>query len=90
MRSSKTRVLLVDDHATLRGGLEALLGLEADLEVVGQASTGEEALDKVRLLRPYVVVISPSPNASTCFSCSGRNCSGISSSSGRPITSPAA
>lgn len=51
------RVLLVDDHAILRGGLEALLNLEVDIEVAGEASTGEEAITKVRLLRPDVVVM---------------------------------
>jgi two-component system response regulator NreC len=52
-----TRVVLVDDHAVLRGGLRALIDLEADLEVVGEASTGEEAFDRIRLLRPDVVVM---------------------------------
>ncbi|HEU4557547.1 MAG TPA: response regulator transcription factor, partial [Longimicrobium sp.] len=41
----------------LRSGLEALLGLEDDVQVVGHASTGEEAVDKTRLLRPDVVVM---------------------------------
>ncbi|HET8655584.1 MAG TPA: response regulator transcription factor [Longimicrobiaceae bacterium] len=51
------RVLLVDDHAVLRAGLEALLGLEPDLEVVGQASTGEEAVERVKAVRPDVVIM---------------------------------
>ena len=53
----KIRILLADDHPVLRSGLEALLGLEEGLEVVGQASTGEEAVEKTRLLRPAVVVM---------------------------------
>ena len=53
----KIRILLADDHPVLRSGLEALLGLEEGLEVVGQASTGEEAVEKARLLRPAVVVM---------------------------------
>jgi two-component system response regulator NreC len=53
----KIRVLLVDDHAVLRAGLEALLALEPDLEVVGKASTGEEALERVGAVRPDVVVM---------------------------------
>jgi two-component system response regulator NreC len=55
--SDKIRILLVDDHVVLRAGLEALLNLEPDLEVVGKASTGEEALERVRAVRPDVVVM---------------------------------
>jgi len=55
--SDKIRVLLVDDHAVLRAGLEALLGLEPDLEVVGKASTGEEAIERVGAVRPDVVIM---------------------------------
>jgi two-component system response regulator NreC len=55
--SDKIRVLLVDDHAVLRAGLEALLGLEPDLEVVGKASTGEEGVERVHAVRPDVVVM---------------------------------
>lgn len=51
------RVLLVDDHAILRGGLRALLNLEPDLEVVSEAGTGEEALEQVERLHPDVVVM---------------------------------
>ena len=39
-----TRVLLVDDHAMVRTGIATLLGVTDDLEVVGQASDGEEAV----------------------------------------------
>ena len=51
------RILLVDDHAILRAGLAALLALEADMEVVGEASTGEEAIERVSALQPDVVVM---------------------------------
>lgn len=51
------RILLVDDHPVLRSGLEALLDLEDGLQVVGQASTGEEGVEKARLVRPDVVVM---------------------------------
>jgi DNA-binding NarL/FixJ family response regulator len=51
------RVLLVDDHAVLRGGLKALLNLEADLDVAGEAATGEEAVDLARTLKPDVIVM---------------------------------
>jgi two-component system response regulator NreC len=55
--AEKIRILLADDHPILRSGLEALLALEEGMEVVGQASTGEEAVERTRLLRPDVVVM---------------------------------
>ena len=55
--SQMIRILLADDHPVLRSGLEALLALEEGLQVVGQASSGEEAVEKTRLLRPDVVVM---------------------------------
>jgi two-component system, NarL family, response regulator NreC len=51
------RILLVDDHAVLRAGLRALLDGERDLRVVGEAGTGEEALEQVERLEPDVVVM---------------------------------
>ncbi len=54
---SKIRILLADDHCILREGLRALLSLENDMEVVGEASDGREALAKVQDLRPDLVVM---------------------------------
>jgi DNA-binding NarL/FixJ family response regulator len=51
------RVVLVDDHAVVRSGLAQLLGGVDDIDVVGQAGTGEEALGVVRETRPDVVVM---------------------------------
>ncbi|OIH94025.1 MULTISPECIES: response regulator transcription factor [unclassified Curtobacterium] len=51
------RVLLVDDHALVRGGLRAVLATTDDCEVVGEAATGEEAVDRAADLRPDVVVM---------------------------------
>ncbi|CAN5773513.1 response regulator transcription factor [soil metagenome] len=51
------RILLTDDHLVLRAGLKALLEVEKDFRVVGEASTGEEALEKAKQLRPDVVVM---------------------------------
>jgi DNA-binding NarL/FixJ family response regulator len=54
---NKIRLLLVDDHALLRAGLRALLSLESDLEVAGEAGTGEEAVELAAHLRPDVVLM---------------------------------
>src|SRR3990172_1492027 len=55
--ATKIRILLVDDHKVLRSGLRALLNLEPDLEVVGEASNGREAIRLTETLRPDVVVM---------------------------------
>jgi len=51
------RILLVDDHTVVRRGLRLAFDLEDDLEVVGEAANGQEALAKVEELQPDVVVM---------------------------------
>ncbi|HLO87933.1 MAG TPA: response regulator transcription factor [Nostocaceae cyanobacterium] len=51
------KVLLVDDQSLIRQGLKALLELEADLEIVGEAENGEVAIDLVSDLQPDVVLM---------------------------------
>lgn len=51
------RVLLVDDHAVVRQGLQLFLGLDDHIEVVGEAANGQEALAEAERLRPDVVVM---------------------------------
>lgn len=51
------RVLIADDHAVVRQGIRAVLESVDDLEVVGEAATGEEALDLVGRVDPDVVVL---------------------------------
>ena len=53
----KTRILVVDDHRMYRDGLKALLALQSDMEVVGEAENGQEAIAKTRKLRPDVVLM---------------------------------
>jgi two-component system response regulator NreC len=55
--SKRIRILLADDHAVLRAGLRALLAAQGDLEVVGEASEGAEAIRLCQALRPDVVVM---------------------------------
>lgn len=51
------KVLLADDHAMFRSGIRALLEGETSMEVVGEAATGDEAVDKARKIRPDVLVM---------------------------------
>jgi DNA-binding NarL/FixJ family response regulator len=51
------RVLLADDQALFREGLRTLLSLHADLEIIGEAANGEEALRQAAALRPDVVLM---------------------------------
>jgi two-component system response regulator NreC len=53
----KIRVLVVDDHTIVRDGICALLGLAGDIEVVGEASNGIEAINAVRKLKPDVILM---------------------------------
>ncbi len=55
--ADKIRILLVDDHAILRAGLRAILGAEADIEVVDEAGDGNEAVAKAERLSPDVVLM---------------------------------
>jgi DNA-binding NarL/FixJ family response regulator len=54
---TKIRVLIADDHAILREGVRALLAATEDIEVVGQASDGREAIEACRRLDPDVVLM---------------------------------
>ena len=51
------RILTVDDHPLLREGIAALVNAEADMKLVAEASTGQEAVEKFRLHRPDVTLM---------------------------------
>lgn len=51
------RILLADDHSVVRQGLKMFLDLDPELEVVGEARNGQEALEQVAILRPDVVLM---------------------------------
>jgi len=53
----KIKVMIVDDHTLVRAGIRSLLALVEDIDVVGEASDGKEALGKVRHLMPDVVLM---------------------------------
>jgi len=53
---ARTTVLLVDDHGIVRQGCQAILAQQSNIAVVGEAETGQEALQKVEALKPDVVV----------------------------------
>jgi two-component system response regulator NreC len=54
---NKTRILLADDHMVVRIGVRALIEMEPDLEVVGEAANGVQALELAHKLQPDVVVM---------------------------------
>ncbi len=54
---STIRVLIADDHNIVREGLRAVLGSEPDMEVVGEAATGEEVVERAAELRPGVILM---------------------------------
>jgi DNA-binding NarL/FixJ family response regulator len=54
---TKLRILLADDHAVVREGLKALVNSQADMEVVGEANTGQAAWQLATEVRPDVVVM---------------------------------
>jgi two-component system, NarL family, response regulator NreC len=57
MQNRKTRVLLADDHTVVRKGFRMILDQQDDLEVVGEASNGKEAVELANTLQPEVVVM---------------------------------
>ncbi len=55
--SGRLRILLADDHTIVRQGLKLILSAHADLEVVGEAANGREAVDLADKLRPDIVLM---------------------------------
>jgi DNA-binding NarL/FixJ family response regulator len=57
MNKQKISVLLVDDHSLVRRGFRRMLEDESDINVVGEASSGREAVDLARKLKPQVILM---------------------------------
>jgi DNA-binding NarL/FixJ family response regulator len=57
MITEAIRVLLVDDHSVVRAGLKAVLSATPDINVVGEAANGREAVEEVQRLKPDIVVM---------------------------------
>ena len=57
MSDQKIRILVVDDHPVLRDGVAAILTNQADMEMVGEARNGGEAVERFRALRPDVTLM---------------------------------
>ena len=54
---SKLRILLADDHETVREGLKAILNAQADMEVIAEAPDGRSAVERTSLLHPDIVIM---------------------------------
>ena len=59
----KIRILIADDHALMRLGLKSMISLQRDMEVVGEAENGQEAIDLALALAPDVIILDPRPDA---------------------------
>ena len=55
--NNKSRILIVDDSRSFRKGMRALLEIQADMQVVGEAPNGEKALELVEELQPGLVLL---------------------------------
>ncbi|MBS1855045.1 MAG: response regulator transcription factor [Acidobacteria bacterium] len=53
----RTRILLADDHAVVRQGFKMILGAQSDMEIVGEAANGREAVELAEQIRPDIVVM---------------------------------
>jgi DNA-binding NarL/FixJ family response regulator len=54
---NKTRIVLADDHPILHAGVRTLIGEAGDLELVGEATSGPQALDVIRAIKPAIAII---------------------------------
>lgn len=55
--AGKIRVLVVDDHASMREGISAIVNAQPDMTIAGEAGDGEQAIERFRELRPDVAIL---------------------------------
>jgi len=60
--AKKVKVLIADDHRVVREGLTAILEMKDDIQIVGEAADGGEAVEKARTLMPDVIVQTRAPS----------------------------
>ncbi len=56
-KMSKIRIVVADDHTIVREGVRLLLDAQADMEVVGEAADGQQAVSQVRKLKPDIALV---------------------------------
>jgi len=56
-KSSPIKIMIVDDDASIRSGLKMRMDLEPDLDIIGEASNGLQALDRLKELSPDVILM---------------------------------
>lgn len=74
MRSHKCRVLLVDDHERIREALRALLIAYDDVQIVGEARNGEEAIEQVASCQPDVILMDTTMPTMNALGAKTRHC----------------
>lgn len=57
MVDGKARVFIADDHTVVREGIRQVINKESDMEVVGEAADGLEAIESVRIMKPDIVIL---------------------------------
>jgi two-component system nitrate/nitrite response regulator NarL len=68
------RILLADDHMLFRSGIRMLISAEPEMEVVGEASNGAEAVEKASKARPDVVLMDVSMHGLSSFEATAKIC----------------
>src|ERR1700684_2611072 len=56
-KPASLRILVADDHESVRKGVCVILGTRADIEVCGEAANGREAIDKAQELKPDLIIL---------------------------------